>query len=112
MIDKQSTLAQCLAAQQDAASCHLHEIEAEDVSISEEAISVIRDAAKKILARYVPMENLSTLTLGDAVSLFSTRVFWNEENGKLLMCSQLADGSLCLPIPEGHWRVRENHINQ
>lgn len=112
MNDNQSTLVQCLAAQQNTARWRLHEIEAEDVSISEEAISVIRDAARKILARYVPVENLSSLTLGDAVALFSTRVFWNEENGKLLMCSQLADGSLCLPIPEGHWRVRENHINQ
>jgi len=105
-------LADCLAAQQDASACHLHELEAADVRISEEAVSVIRSAAKKILARYASVESLARLTLGDAASLFSKRIFWNEENGKLLMCSQLAEGSVCLPIPPEHWSVRDDRPSQ
>ncbi len=105
-------LAECLAAQQDASACHLHELEPGDVRISEEAVSVIRSAARKILTRYASVETLARLTVGDAAALFSGRIFWNEKNGKLLMCSQLAEGAVCLPIPKEHWTVRQDGPSQ
>jgi hypothetical protein len=94
-----------LAEHRIARAEHIHEIATEDVSISAEAIVAIRKAATDILVRFVPGDRLGSMSLGDIMHLFAEKLFWNDQTGGLLMCSELGDGTFCLPIPREHWVV-------
>jgi hypothetical protein len=83
----------------------LHEIATEDVSISVEAMAAIKQAAVEILARFMPCDRLGSMSMPDIIQLFAEKLFWNEQTGGLLMCSELGDGAICLPIPKEHWIV-------
>jgi hypothetical protein len=98
-------LKQTLSAHHIAEAERLHEIASEDVSISIEAMEAIKHAAIEILARFMPCDRLGGLSMPDIMQLFAEKLFWNEQTGGLLMCSELGDGAVCLPIPKEHWIV-------
>ncbi|WP_051261632.1 hypothetical protein [Desulfovibrio inopinatus] len=83
-----------------------HEIDREDVALSPEALGIIRQAAQKVLSRYVPHDQLHELSMADAIQFFTNRLFWSETTGGLLLCANLKDEICCLPISEEHWETR------
>jgi hypothetical protein len=85
---------------------HLHVIDYEDVNISATAVSSLKRAAGQLLADYAPSAFEERLSPAKAVALFIDRLFWDEATGELLMCSDLAERSFCLPIPKDHWGLR------
>lgn len=92
-----------LARRRSCPSRCLHEIDAEDVRISGEAIMAIRTAARSLLSRFMDPVSLGSLSLGETMALFSSHAWWSEADGSLYLCSNFAGGALCLPIPPGHW---------
>lgn len=84
----------------------LHELDFEDVALSQQALTVIHRAAQAMLSR----QGILTPTSGKldparAIALFVDKVFWDEHNGDLVMCSNMGDRHVCLPIPGRHWSV-------
>ncbi len=78
----------------------------EEVAISEAAMQAIHKAARQILARHVPFDKLEKVSFGDALTLLSSHIFWEEESGKLFLCSELGRSTYCLDVPADQWAVR------
>lgn len=101
----ENTLLDVLAANQKTERNKLHEIETSDVAISPEALSAIGKAARSLLSRVMGATGAGSLDLGEIVRLFASRMYWNETGGELIMCAQVGDKTLCLPVPADHWSV-------
>lgn len=85
----------------------LHAIDFEDVALSQEGAKLVHHGARAVLRQFMPAANSDGLTMAQAVALFVDKVFWEENSGGLIMCTDVAERSLCLPIPSDHWKVRE-----
>lgn len=105
MSETNDTLLDAVALNQNTESKNLHRIESEEVAISREAISSMSKAARSLLARVLGAGSVETLSLGEIVSLFASRLYWNEVGGELIMCAQIGGHAVCLPIPAEHWNV-------
>ena len=86
----------------------LHVIDYEDVALSREGAKIIHMGARMVMRQYMPAADSDKLTSAQAVALFVDKVFWEENSGGLIMCTDVADRSLCLPIPKVHWKLRDN----
>lgn len=86
----------------------LHLIDFEDVALSREGAKLVHHGARAVMRQFMPAANSDTLTAAQAVALFVDKVFWEENSGGLIMCADVADKSLCLPIPKAHWQIRES----
>lgn len=84
----------------------LHAIDPEDVALSREGAVIVHRGAQAIMRQYMPAADAKRLTRSQAVALFVDRVFWEEHSGGLVMCTDIAERSLCLPIPKKYWTVR------
>ncbi len=84
----------------------LHVIDFEDVALSREGAKLVHHGARAVMQQYMPAADSEGLTPAQAVALFVDKVFWEENSGGLIMCTELSDKSLCLPIPKAHWKVR------
>lgn len=84
----------------------LHEIDYEDVALTREGARLVHLGAKAIMRQYMPAADADGLTRAQAVALFVDQLFWEEHSGGLIMCADLPETSLCLPIPKKHWTVR------
>lgn len=94
-----------LAATQKTSPDHLHEIDTADVSISREALTALGKAARSLLTTVMGTGSAQTLSLGEIVKLFVSRLYWNETGGELIMCADFEGRTVCLPIPAEHWNV-------
>ncbi len=83
----------------------LHAIDFEDVALSAQGARLVHHGAREVMRQYMPASNWSDLSPAQAVALFIDRVFWEERTGGLIMCAEIADRSLCLPIPSAHWQL-------
>lgn len=88
----------------------LHEIDFEDVALSQEGARMVHLGAKAVMRQYMPAADCDSLTRAQAVAMFVDQLFWEEHSGGLIMCADLPDTSLCLPIPSKHWKVRNDGI--
>lgn len=86
----------------------LHAIDFEDVALSREGATLIHQGARAVMRQYMPAADSEGLTAAQAVALFVDKIFWEENSGGLIMCTEVGDKSLCLPIPRSHWKVRED----
>lgn len=86
----------------------LHVIDFEDVALSREGAKLVHHGARAVMQQFMPGADSDKLTPAQAVALFVDKVFWEENSGGLIMCANMADKSLCLPIPKAHWKVRED----
>lgn len=84
----------------------LHQIDYEDVALTQEGARLVHLGAKAVMRQYMPAANPERLTRAQAVAMFVDQLFWEEHSGGLIMCADLPDTSLCLPIPKKHWTVR------
>jgi hypothetical protein len=84
----------------------LHQIDYEDVALSREGARLVHAGAKAVMRQYMPGADFEKLTRAQAVAMFVDQLFWEENSGGLIMCADLPDTSLCLPIPRKHWSVR------
>lgn len=84
----------------------LHAIDFEDVALSREGTKIVHIGARAVLRQYMPAADSDKLTPAQAVALFVDKIFWEENSGGLIMCTAVADRSLCLPIPKAHWKVK------
>ena len=82
----------------------LHPLDMEDVALSSEALRVLSDTARKLLAR----AGVEETSVAGMVKMFCANVFWSENDGGLLLCSELGGKLVCLPVPAGHWEVAVN----
>ncbi len=87
---------------------HWHELDMEDVTISSPALEAVKRIAQNILVGRVPQDKLRKVTVGDAVALLTTSLFWDEKSGCLYLCSDMDGNTLCLPIPSDHWGVKKH----
>ncbi len=85
----------------------LHEIDFEDIAISTHAVKLITAAAKAIVDRHMPGARSESITPSQAIALFLDHIYWEENSGGLIMCSDMAEKSFCLPIPKEHWSVNQ-----
>ncbi|MBA4357559.1 MAG: hypothetical protein Q7U56_08055 [Humidesulfovibrio sp.] len=88
----------------------LHELDYEDVALSAAGLQLVRRAAATVLRRLSGMA-AEDLPLSRALALFLDHVFWNEATGGLILCADLADRSVCLPIPPDCWGLKP-HFGQ
>lgn len=81
-----------------------HPIDFQDVSISEYAISIVLKAAGMLITQQMPAgpDQISTQ---QAVAMFIDRLFWEENDGGLIMCADIDSKSFCLAIPKEHWSL-------
>ncbi|WP_319471914.1 hypothetical protein [uncultured Pseudodesulfovibrio sp.] len=86
----------------------LHAIDFEDVALSREGAKLVHYGARAVLRQFMPAADSDNLTAAQAVALFVDQVFWEENSGGLIMCTDMADRSVCLPIPKAHWTVRDD----
>ncbi|MBG0791214.1 MAG: hypothetical protein H0S80_12045 [Desulfovibrionaceae bacterium] len=84
----------------------LHPIDCEDVVLTSEGVRLVQRGARAALRRYMPGADIGSLTRSQAVALFVDQLFWEEHSGGLVMCADLPEASLCLPIPRKLWSVR------
>ena len=91
----------------------LHELDYEDVALSAAGLALVRRAATTVLRRIGGMaggmaEGMASeeLPLSRALALFLDHVFWNEATGGLILCADLSEKSVCLPIPAECWGIR------
>ena len=84
----------------------LHAIDFEDVALSREGAKLVHHGARAVMRQFMPAADSDKLTPSQAVALFVDKVFWEEQSGGLIMCTDVADKSLCLPIPRAHWKVK------
>ncbi|MGL1861704.1 MAG: hypothetical protein OCC46_04175 [Pseudodesulfovibrio sp.] len=87
----------------------LHLIDFEDVALSREGAKLVHHGARAVMRQYMPAANSEKLTPSQAVALFVDKVFWEENSGGLIMCTDVAERSLCLPIPKAHWKVKDDY---
>lgn len=92
----------------DIADPVLHVIDFEDVALSREGARLLHHGARAVLRQFMPAADSDGLTVQQAVALFVDKVFWEEQSGGLIMCTDFNERSLCLPIPKGHWTVRDD----
>lgn len=83
----------------------LHELDYEDVALSNAALALVRRAARVVLRR-LGAEAAGPLPTGRALALFLDRVFWEEKSGGLILCAELPGAGVCLPIPRDFWGLR------
>lgn len=88
----------------------LHDIDFEDVALTIEALRMIRAATDELYRRFMPGVDPAKLTYSQCVGIFLDHCFWSEETGRLILCADIAERSVCLPIPEEHWMVRNTHV--
>lgn len=86
----------------------LHAIDYEDVALSSEGARIIHFGARAVMRQYMPAVDFEKLTRSQAIALFVDKVFWEENSGGLIMCADMAERSLCLPVPKEHWMVKGN----
>lgn len=87
----------------------LHVIDFEDVALTKEGARLVHLGARAVMRQYMPAADSDKLTAAQAVALFVDKIFWEETSGGLIMCTDVADKSLCLPIPKAHWTVKGDH---
>ncbi len=83
----------------------LHELDYEDVALSAAGLQLVRRAAAMVLRRLSGMA-AEDLPPSRALALFLDHVFWNEATGGLILCADLPEKSVCLPIPPGCWGIK------
>jgi len=88
----------------------LHAIDPEDVALSGDALRRIIPVARELIRRFMPGVDPERATLAQVMALFADHAFWEERTGGLLLCADLAERSLCLPVPRDHWRVRAEGV--
>lgn len=86
----------------------LHVIDFEDVALTREGFKMLHLGAQAVLHQYLPSVDTDHLTPEEIMRLFLDHVFWEEESGGLIMCTDVAQTSVCLPIPKAHWTVKTN----
>lgn len=79
----------------------LHPLDMEDVALSREALRVLGDTARKLVARAGAEE----ASVARMIKAFCAKAFWSESDGGLLLCGELEGRMVCLPVPAGHWEV-------
>lgn len=84
----------------------LHPIDVEDVALTREGVRLVQLGARAVMRQYMPGADADSLTRAQAVALFVDQLYWEEHSGGLVMCADLPDASLCLPIPRKLWTVR------
>ena len=94
-----------LAVNQHTSRNMLHEIDTNDVTISREALKALSKAARSLLSRLLGDGKAQSLSMGEIVKLFASRLYWNEAGGELIMCADFEGHTVCLPIPAEHWNV-------
>lgn len=85
----------------------LHIIDFEDVALSPLGIQMVEHGAKALLRKFMPAVDPDKLTRAQAFAMFVSQVYWEENTGGLIMCTELKNNNLCLPIPSKHWSVRQ-----
>ncbi|WP_319542585.1 hypothetical protein [uncultured Pseudodesulfovibrio sp.] len=88
----------------------LHAIDYEDVALTHEGARLVQIGAQAVMRQFMPGMDFENLTQAQAVALFVDRLFWEEHSGGLIMCTDVADKSVCLPIPSKHWTVRRDQL--
>lgn len=83
----------------------LHELDYEDVALSAAGLKLVRQAAALVMQRLTGMAD-EDLPASRALALFLDHVFWNEATGGLILCAQITDRSVCLPIPPECWGLK------
>ena len=83
-----------------------HPIDFQDVSISEYAIKIIYKAAEMLITEYMPATP-DDVSPQQAIAMFIDHLFWEENDGALIMCADLESKSYCLAIPSEHWSLAE-----
>jgi len=84
----------------------LHAIDYEDVALTQEGARLVHLGAKAVMRQFMPAADADGLTRSQAVALFVDQLFWEEHSGGLIMCTDVAERSVCLPIPKKHWNVK------
>ncbi|EPR44329.1 hypothetical protein dsx2_1690 [Desulfovibrio sp. X2] len=82
----------------------LHQLDYQDIAISAEALRIVRAAGQALFERCLP--GGPQVAPAHALSMFLDRVIFNERTGELLMCADVPGSNVCLPIPKGHWGMR------
>ncbi|BCS90063.1 hypothetical protein [Pseudodesulfovibrio sediminis] len=88
----------------------LHAIDFEDVALTREGARLVHLGAKAVMRQYMPAADCDSLTASQAVALFVDKLFWEEHSGGLIMCTDMADKSVCLPIPRRHWGLKDTGV--
>nr|WP_321255901.1 hypothetical protein [uncultured Pseudodesulfovibrio sp.] len=88
----------------------LHAIDYEDVALTREGARLVQLGARAVMRQYMPGMDSDRLTQAQAVALFVDKLFWEELSGGLIMCTDVAEMSVCLPIPRKHWSVRRDLV--
>lgn len=83
----------------------VHELDGEDVDLTEEGLGLVRRAATEVMRRLVGL-NEGELPAERALALFQDHVFWDAGSGGLILCAQLPGGSVCLPLARRCWALR------
>lgn len=92
----------------DGRSTMMHALDYRDVALTPTGSRLVVSAARRVVGQYMPGTDPNKLTEYQAVALFVDRVYWIESSGGLVMCTDLAGASFCLPIPKKHWALREH----
>lgn len=83
----------------------LHELDYEDLTLTEPGMRLVRRAAMDVLRRFGAVDE-GQMTLARALAVFLDQVFWEERSGGLILCADFPGQSFCLPIPRGWWSLK------
>lgn len=83
----------------------LHELDYEDLGLTEAGLRLVRRAALAVLRRFSSVDE-AELPAARGLALFLDRVFWNENTGALVLCADFPDRSFCVPVPAGQWGLK------
>lgn len=99
------TLVDALAATRRTTPERIHALDQDDVALTREGVECLKKAAQVALTPRMDRESLKNVSLAEALVLFSQHMFWDEGDGRLLLCANLGGEAVCIPIEAGHWTV-------
>jgi len=86
----------------------LHALDYQDVALTREGARFVHKAAKHIMQQFMPGANPDKMTPSQTVYMFVDQVFWDERSGGLILCADMQERAICLPVPKGQWKIRED----
>ncbi|MFW5490590.1 MAG: hypothetical protein ACNI3A_19585 [Desulfovibrio sp.] len=107
----QSTLA-VLPAELQGRKKQLQRLDVTDISLSSRALAVIRFNVLSFFGTYAPEAVSKDPSPAKSLALLLDRLYFDQETGELIMCADLGQHNLCLPIPQKHWSFNRPYLVQ
>ena len=84
----------------------LHEVDMDDVILSEQVWLTLGKVAGTILLRYIPEPSQIPNAIDGILEALSEEAYWSEPTGELIFCIEIYGDFHYVQIPAKHWYMK------